>query len=65
MSPSPEFDKRAKAWLSFLAGFGFMVKFMFWTPASLNPAVAALIAACLFGPGIIALWKGGKDDEQT
>lgn len=56
----PSIDDRIRTWLSFLLGSAFVLKFMFWTPVSIDPLLGLLIALLLFGPGILSLWRGGS-----
>lgn len=65
MTPSQE--KRIRTNVSFVAGLAFLAKFAIWTPTLINPALTVLIAACIFGPGVISIFQSGKrevtDDE--
>lgn len=53
--------------ISFVAGLAFLAKFAIWTPTLINPALTVLIAALIFGPGVISIFQTGKapgDDEH-
>lgn len=60
----PATEKRIKAWISFVAGLAFLGKFALFTPALLNPALTVLIAACIFGPGVIQIFSGNRNDDD-
>lgn len=62
MKLAPNTEARRRTW-SFVAGMSFLAKFALLTPSAINPLLTALIAACIFGPGVLSMYKGGKDDE--
>lgn len=64
MRGSNSTDERVRRNVSFLAGLAFLAKFAIWTPAALNPALTLLIAACIFGPGVISVFQSGKAEKN-
>lgn len=64
MKFTPSTEKRIRTNISFLAGLAFLAKFAIWTPALINPYLTLLIAACLFGPGVISVLQSGKKDSN-
>lgn len=62
MTPSAE--KRIRTNVSFVAGMAFLAKFAIWTPTLINPLLTVLIAACIFGPGVISIFQTGKNPDE-
>lgn len=63
-TPSPAGQKRLITFLSAICGLACLVYFSFFNPAEINPYLTTLIASCIFGPGVIAQWKGSDEDED-
>lgn len=56
---TPVSDERIRTWLLFIAGLVILVKYAFWTTTQIDPLLTTLVVGCLWGKGMINIWKGG------
>lgn len=52
-------DARIKNWVSFLLGNVWLAYFTLVNPVALSPYFVVLIAALIFGPSVVGLFKEG------
>lgn len=53
-------DERLRTWILFAAGIVVLMKFSFASPNDIPPALTLVVVGCLFGKGILNVWKGGS-----
>ena len=58
----PSLSPEQKSTVLFIAGLIWISYFAFFNPAALSPPFVVLGASCMFGPSVINLWKGDKDE---
>lgn len=53
-------DERIRTWVLFAAGLIILFKFAFASPKVIDPALTFLVVGCLFGKGLLNIWRGDK-----